>query len=226
MKKAVVLLSGGLDSVVLLHSCRQDYDEVMALSFDYASKHNAKELACARWQTQHLGVLHEVVDITSLSRLWKSDLLLSGGDIPEGAYASDNLKQTIVPFRNGVMLALATAVAESWGAQEILLAAHAGDHVLYPDCRPEFVAAMGQAIEFGTQEGIVLKASLVHHHKSDIVALGEQEGVDFSQTWSCYKGGERHCGRCSTCQERREAFVLAGVEDVTSYEEVPEGPLS
>lgn len=213
-----VLLSGGLDSTVALHWALRRHQVACALSFDYGSNHARRELDCAARQAALAGVPHRVVDITSLARHLSSALLSGADAIPADAYAADNMKQTVVPFRNGIFLSIAAGIAESNGCEGLVIAAHAGDHALYPDCREEFMQAMAAAIEQGTYAGLRLLRPLIHADKSDIVRLGADMGVDFSQTYSCYRGGERHCGLCATCRERREAFLRAHIPDPTEYE--------
>ena len=197
------------------------------VSFDYGSKHNHRELPLAAWHCRELGVRHEVIRLDFMDRLFSSDLLRSGGTIPEGHYEEESMKQTVVPFRNGIMLAVAAGYAESIGADSLVIAAHAGDHAIYPDCRSAFMDAMGDAIRLGTYAGIALQRPFVGMDKAAIARVGAELGVDFSRTWSCYKGGETHCGRCGTCVERREAFARSGVPDPTEYEDIgrlPAGP--
>jgi 7-cyano-7-deazaguanine synthase len=152
-----------------------------------------------------------------MADLFASDLLKSGGDIPDGHYEEQTMKQTVVPFRNGIMLAIAAGLAESHGAEGLVIAAHAGDHAIYPDCREPFMQAMADAMKSGTYAGIQLLRPFIATDKTGIAALGSKLGVDYSLTWSCYKGGDTHCGTCGTCVERREAFLLAGVADPTEY---------
>ncbi len=152
-----------------------------------------------------------------MEQYFKSSLLKNGfEEIPEGHHAADNMKSTVVPFRNGIMLSIAAGIAESEGAQYVLMANHSGDHFIYPDCRPEFVETMNQAIFAGTTNGVKLLAPYTALSKRDIALRGQQLGVDFAKTYSCYKGGEKHCGKCGTCVERKEA--LEGF-DPTEYEE-------
>lgn len=216
-QKVAVLVSGGMDSVVALHAAREDYEVVVALSFDYGSKHNHREIPLARHHAEQLGVLHEVIELAFMNELFLSGLLQSGGEIPEGHYEESNMKATVVPFRNGIMLAIAAGLAESRGAEGLVIAAHSGDHAIYPDCREEFMASMGDAIELGTYGKINLIRPFISLRKEEIAARGSELGVDFAQTWSCYRGGEIHCGKCGTCVERREAFQLARLTDPTEY---------
>jgi len=221
--KTVVLLSGGMDSAAALYEARATHAVVGALSFDYGSKHNHKEIPCAAWHCRKLEIPHQTIALDFVPALFQSVLLKSGGLIPDGHYAEDTMKQTVVPFRNGIMLSIATGYAESIGAEGLIIAAHAGDHAIYPDCRENFMQAMGDAMRLGTYAGITLLRPFIKFTKAQIAARGHELGVDFSQTWSCYKGGEIHCGACGTCVERREAFINAGVPDPTSYAST--GPL-
>lgn len=216
--KVVVLVSGGLDSVTALYEARETCEVVAGLSFDYQAKHNHRELPCAAWHCNSLGIPHHVVSLDFMAGLFQSALLQGGAEIPEGHYESESMKQTVVPFRNGIMLSIAAGLAESVGAEGVVIAAHSGDHAIYPDCREEFLAPMAEAMCSGTYAEIRLLRPFVSLRKEGIVARGQALGVDFSRTWSCYQGRERHCGRCGTCVERKEAFEKAGVADPTVYE--------
>ena len=216
IKDTVLILSGGVDSTTLLYDERQRI--ALAVSFDYGSKHNARELPFAQWHCQQLGIPHITIPLDFMTRYFKSSLLEGGADIPEGHYADDNMKSTVVPFRNGIMLSIAVGIAESNGLRYVMMANHGGDHTIYPDCRPEFVDAFDHAAQSGTFVGVRLRSPYTHITKADIAARGKQLGIDYAKTWSCYKGGERHCGRCGTCVERREAFAKAGIDDPTEYE--------
>lgn len=222
--KVVVLCSGGMDSVTALFWARQQHAVVGALSFDYGAKHNHREIPFAAKQAKITEVKHTVIPLGFIGETFRSDLLKSGGEIPEGHYAADNMKSTVVPFRNGIMLAVAGGLAESIGAEGLVIAAHGGDHAIYPDCREDFMKAMGDALRFGSYAGIQLLRPFIVMDKAQIVTEGMRLGVDFTQTWSCYKGGEIHCGKCGTCVERREAFQKAGVADPTAYESTPPLP--
>ncbi len=240
-EKTIVLLSGGLDSVTALYYAHKNYlssvrtgdltrstpnvgsgdptpQPIAAISFDYGSKHNHKELPFAEYHCKKLGVTHSTVKLDFIDKLFSSSLLKSGGEIPEGHYADDSMRQTVVPFRNGIMLSIAAGYAESIGANSIVIAAHAGDHSIYPDCREDYMRAMDDAIAKGTYAGIHILRPFISMTKAQIVTAGIELGIDYTKTWSCYKGGEIHCGRCGTCVERREAFNFAGVEDSTKYE--------
>ena len=222
--KVVVLCSGGMDSVTALYWARREHDVVAVVSFDYGSKHNHRELPFAVEHAERLKLRYELIPLEFVNRLFASDLLKSGGEIPEGHYAAENMKQTVVPFRNGIMLSVACGLAESVGAQGLVIAAHSGDHTIYPDCREDFMRAMGEAMRLGTDAGVQLLRPFIAMSKGQIAAEGARLGVDFARTWSCYKGGAVHCGRCGTCVERREAFAEAGVADPTKYEATPPLP--
>ncbi len=210
MKNAVLVLSGGMDSTTLLHERK---DEIaLAVTFDYGSRHNAREIECARKNCEMLGVEHLVIPLEFMGKYFKSSLLIGGEEIPEGHYADENMKSTVVPFRNGIMLAVAAGLAESRGLSKVMLANHGGDHAIYPDCRPGFIEAMSEAIRQGTYDGVVIDAPYTAITKSDIARIGKHIGVDYSLTYSCYKGGEKHCGKCGTCVERMEALRDAGIE--------------
>jgi 7-cyano-7-deazaguanine synthase len=215
--KVVVLCSGGMDSVTALYWARRAHDVVAAVSFDYGAKHNHREIPFAAEHATRLGVRHETISLDFVNRLFASDLLESGGEIPEGHYEAENMKQTVVPFRNGVMLAIACGFAESIDAQALVIAAHGGDHAIYPDCREDFMRAMGDAMRLGTYAGVTLLRPFIAMNKGEIAAEGTGLGVDFARTWSCYKGQAVHCGKCGTCVERREAFAQAGLRDPTIY---------
>ena len=211
--KALLIYSGGLDSTTLLYEYKDSI--ALAVTFDYGSKHNAREISYAEENCKRLGIKHMMIPLGFIGQYFKSDLLLSGGAIPEGGYAEENMKSTVVPFRNGIMLAVAAGLAESYGLDTVLLANHSGDHAIYPDCRPEFVEAMDAAVKAGTYEGIRVVSPYCDITKRDIALRGRAIGLDYSLTYSCYKGGEKHCGKCGTCTERKEA--LEGF-DPTEYE--------
>ena len=217
MKDCILILSGGMDSTTLLY----DYQEriALAISFDYGSNHNAKEIPFAKKHCERLGIKHIVIPLEFMAKYFRSSLLEGDDAIPEGHYADENMKSTVVPFRNGIMLAIAAGMAETNELQYIMMANHGGDHTIYPDCRPEFVDAFDQAACAGTYVNVHLRSPYTNITKADIARRGKALGIDYSKTWSCYKGGEKHCGKCGTCVERREAFALAGIDDQTQYEE-------
>lgn len=202
--KAVLVYSGGLDSTTLLYEYKDSI--ALAVSFDYGSKHNKRELEFAAINCRRLGIRHLVIPLEFMGKYFRSDLLIGGGDIPEGSYADSNMKSTVVPFRNGIMLSIAAGLAESYELDTIMLANHSGDHAIYPDCRPEFIEGMAAAVEAGTYNGVKVVSPYCNMTKRDIALRGRELGVDFSLTYSCYKGGEKHCGKCGTCVERKEAL--------------------
>ncbi len=215
MKDCILILSGGMDSVTLLY----DYQEriALAISFDYGSNHNAREIPFARMHCERLGIPHHVIPLDFMSTYFRSSLLSGADDIPEGHYADENMKSTVVPFRNGIMLAIATGMAETNDLSYVMMANHGGDHTIYPDCRPEFVEAFDAAAHAGTYNGVHLLSPYCHMTKSQIAARGRELGINYAETWSCYKGGDKHCGRCGTCIERKEALAEAGIPDPTDY---------
>ena len=216
MKDSILILSGGMDSTTLLYDYRERI--ALAISFDYGSNHNAREIPMAQWHCQQLGIEHIIIPLHFMAQHFESSLLSGADNIPEGSYDNENMKSTVVPFRNGIMLSVAVGMAESRHLKCVMMANHGGDHAIYPDCRPEFVDAFDRAAQAGTYEGVRLLSPYTTITKADIARRGKELGVDFGHTWSCYKGGERHCGRCATCVERREALALAGVTDTTEYE--------
>ncbi|MEF2642459.1 MAG: 7-cyano-7-deazaguanine synthase QueC [Paramuribaculum sp.] len=209
-KDALIVLSGGMDSTTMLY----DYKDSIALAvnFNYGSNHNAREAACARENCRRLGIELEEIDLGFIGDYFESSLLGGADMIPEGHYEDATMRSTVVPFRNGIMLSVAAGLAESRGLRAVMLANHFGDHAIYPDCREGFVNAMASAIAEGTYEHIELRAPYTKMTKADICRRGVALGVDYSLTYSCYKGGEKHCGRCGTCIERREAMIAAGLE--------------
>lgn len=216
-KHALMVLSGGMDSVTMLYEYAPEID--MAVNFSYGSNHNERELECARKHCQHLGIELIEIDLSFIGSYFHSSLLEGADAIPEGEYDFDNMKSTVVPFRNGIMLAAAAGLAESHGLDTVMIANHAGDHALYPDCRESFIKAMSKAVQEGTYEGITVKAPYTLFSKTDIALRGKRLGIDYATTYSCYRGGEKHCGRCGTCLERRKALADAGINDTTEYED-------
>ena len=217
MKSSLIILSGGMDSVTMLHDHKKEI--ALAVSFDYGSNHNAREIECAAYHCKLLGIKHIVIPLEFFTNYFKSSLLEGDDAIPEGNYNDNNIRSTVVPFRNGIMLAIAAGIAESNGLQRLLIANHGGDHSIYPDCRPEFISAIDAATKAGTYNHVEVYAPYTNITKTDIARIGHRLKIDYSKTWSCYRGGKIHCGRCATCLERREALREAGVEDNTQYEE-------
>lgn len=216
MKDSVIIVSGGLDSITLLYDKAETI--ALAISFDYGQNHSKKELPYAEYHCQKLGIPHITIPLTFMHQYFKSSLLEGAEAIPEGHYEEENMKSTVVPFRNGIMLAIATGIAESHELKRVYIANHGGDHTIYPDCRPEFIDAMDKATSAGTFVDVRVEAPYTNISKADIVRRGAALGIDYAKTWSCYKGSEIHCGKCGTCVERKEAFADAGVNDPTEYE--------
>ena len=216
MKNSVIIVSGGMDSITLLYDHK---DEIaLGISFDYGSNHNAREIPFAKMHCERLGIKHITINLDFMHQYFKSSLLDGAEAIPEGHYADDNMKSTVVPFRNGIMLSIAIGIAESNNLDQVFIANHGGDHTIYPDCRPEFINAIDAAATAGTYNNVKVVAPYTKITKSDIARIGKKLGIDYTETWSCYKGGEVHCGKCSTCVERKEALAEAGIEDKTIYE--------
>jgi 7-cyano-7-deazaguanine synthase len=217
---ALVLLSGGMDSTALLALLRGTFaaDDVDAVSVNYGQRH-VKELAAAENVADHFGVRHTVLDLTSLTPHLSSVLTSENTVVPDGHYTEESMRATVVPNRNAIMLMCAAGVACSRGHSTVYTAVHAGDHFIYPDCRPEFIDSASMTAQLGTEGmgSVQIHAPFVHATKADIVGIGARNGAPFDLSWSCYKGGDVHCGRCGTCVERAEAFILAGIPDPTTY---------
>lgn len=217
MKDSIIVVSGGMDSITLLY----DYKDriALAVSFDYGSNHNAKELPLAEMHCKRLGIPHVTIPLMFMKDYFKSSLLEGAEAIPEGNYDEENMKSTVVPFRNGIMLSVACGLAETHHLKHVMMANHSGDHTIYPDCCPGFVSSMSAAMQAGTYDGVDIVAPYTNITKADIARIGKRLGIDYSETWSCYKGGEHHCGKCGTCRERREALAEAGIDDTTVYDD-------
>lgn len=209
-KDFLLVLSGGMDSVTMLHEYRDHI--ALAVTFQYGSNHNKREAHYAKLNCDMLGIEWVEIDLAFMAKHFKSSLLEGADAIPEGHYEDENMRSTVVPFRNGIMLAVAAGLAESRGLSGVMIANHSGDHAIYPDCRPAFIESMGQAIADGTYEHLKLWAPYTALSKGEIAVHGKNLGVDYSLTYSCYKGGEKHCGKCGTCVERAEALAYAGIE--------------
>lgn len=223
--RAVALLSGGMDSTTLAYKVRAEADELHLLSFDYGQRHGRRELSHAYSTAQNIGAdSYRVVDLSSLRTLLEGSALTDKDvEVPDGHYSEESMAATVVPNRNAIMLSVAVGVAVARKADVVVCAIHAGDHAVYPDCRPEFISAFDEQAVIATEgfhvEGFQVLAPFVHITKADICKLGDTLGVPWEDTWSCYKGGNLHCGRCGTCVERAEAFHLAGVSDPTRYQD-------
>lgn len=216
MKDSVIIVSGGMDSITLLYDKKDEI--VLGISFDYGSNHNAKEIPFAEMHCKRLGIKHITINLDFMHQYFKSSLLQGAEAIPEGHYADENMKSTVVPFRNGIMLSIAIGIAESNQLKKVLIANHGGDHTIYPDCRPQFIQAIDAAANAGTFVNVRVEAPYTNITKGDIARIGKRLGLDYTETWSCYKGGEKHCGKCGTCIERKEALQEAGIHDATEYE--------
>ena len=216
MKDSIIVLSGGMDSTTLLHEYHHRI--AIAVTFDYGAIHNKREIGCAAVNCKQLGIRHIIIPLTFMGEYFNSSLLSGADAIPEGHYTDENMRSTVVPFRNGIMLAIACGLAESNGLKYVMIANHSGDHAIYPDCRPQFIDAMSQAMQNGTYDGVTILAPYTSITKTDIARRGKAIGMDYALTYSCYKGGERHCGKCGTCVERKEALHDAGIDDPTEYE--------
>lgn len=218
--KTIVICSGGLDSVSLAHMIRNEQELTGLVSFDYGQRHR-KEIDFAASCATRLGVHHDVIDLRPIGAALTGSALTDNIDVPDGHYAEETMRITVVPNRNAIMLTIAFGIAAARGYDAVAAAVHGGDHFIYPDCRPAFTESF-EAMQRAALDGyadIRLYTPFVHRNKSDIVTEGARHGTPFEQTWSCYKGGEHHCGRCGTCVERREAFHLAGIKDPTEYED-------
>lgn len=219
---ALVLLSGGLDSTTAFYKALWERDDVTAISFDYGQRHR-KELAASLYFAELHGVPWSLIDLSSLGELLKGSSLSDlSVPVPEGHYAKETMKSTIVPNRNSIMLSCAVGVAVANKVQEVWAAMHAGDHAIYPDCRPEFISSLNDTIKLANawEDPIPqVMTPFIDYTKDMIVKLGSDMGVPYEKTWSCYEGGSIHCGKCGTCVERQEAFALAGVQDPTIYDD-------
>lgn len=218
--KTIVICSGGLDSVSLAHMVAQNHELAGLISFDYGQRHR-KELDYAALCALRLGVPHDIIDLRSVGAVLTGSALTDDVDVPDGHYAEDSMKVTVVPNRNAIMLTVAFGAAAARGADAVATAVHGGDHFIYPDCRPAFTEAFDamQKLALDGYADVSLFTPFVHRSKADIVTEGARVNTPFAQTWSCYKGGDNHCGRCGTCVERREAFHLAGIPDPTTYDD-------
>lgn len=215
--RSVVIISGGMDSTTLLYDVVASGEETFAITFDYGQRHR-REIECARETCARLSVPHRVANLGLLGELVSSALTRDQVPVPDGDYTDDTMRVTVVPNRNMVMLSLAAAFAIETGAGKLYYGAHSGDHAIYPDCRPEFVAVMKEALRLCDWHPIRLEVPYLHGDKTSILRRGIELGVDYSRTWTCYKGGDRSCGQCGSCRERLEAFRELGIVDPLEYE--------
>ena len=214
---AICIVSGGLDSSVMLNEAAKLYSKVKGVSFNYGSKHNKMELPLAAWQCENLGIEHTLIDLGFINQHFKSSLLSSGEAIPDGSYSTENMASTVVPFRNGIMLSIAVGLAESSGYEVVLIGSHSGDHPIYPDCREDFTEAFSDAASEGTGYKIQVASPYSRLDKSEVAQRGRELEVVFSKTWTCYKGLEFHCGSCAACIERKSALKYDESLDPTKY---------
>jgi 7-cyano-7-deazaguanine synthase len=221
-ERAVAIVSGGMDSVTLAYLLNSDGYQLHLLSVDYGQRHK-KEIDYARRCAERLGASFDVADVSSVGRLLSGSALTDDIEVPHGHYAAENMAVTVVPNRNAIMLSIAYGVAVARKAALVACAMHAGDHYVYPDCRPQFVEAFDamqrQAVDGFGDPNLCLYAPFIYMTKAEIVEIGTSLNVPYEDTWSCYEGRELHCGLCGTCNERKEAFRLANVPDPTEYRE-------
>lgn len=217
MAKVVVIYSGGMDSFTVLHHAVRQGHDVYALSFNYGQRH-VRELDAAASVCKQLGIPHKIVDITAINSLLAGSSLTSDIEIPEGHYAEASMQSTVVPNRNMILLSLAIGYAVSLGAEAVYYGAHSGDHAIYPDCRPEFVEKMNDVSLIANYEPVRIEVPYLRHDKAEILADGLRMNLDYSQTWTCYNGREKACGKCGACVERLEAFAANHVIDPLQYE--------
>jgi len=217
-KKVVVIYSGGMDSFTVLHKAMQQGLTPYALTFDYGQRH-IKEIEVARQVCEELGVEHKVIDISAINQLiGGSSLTDSSIDVAQGHYQQENMKSTVVPNRNMILLSLAIGYAVSLGAEQVYYGAHSGDHEIYPDCRPIFVEKMNEVAAVANYEKVEIFSPYLNNNKSGILKDGIKMGLDYSKTWTCYNGREKACGKCGSCVERLEAFTANGIKDPIEYE--------
>lgn len=218
MKKVIVSLSGGMDSITLASFYLSKGYEVYPVSFFYGSKHNVHELIAAESFCKKNNLQFKKINLPFIEQLFKSDLLKTGGEIPEGYYTTPNMSQTVVPGRNIIFASIMAGYAWSIGANIISLGVHAGDHTIYEDCRPEFIAAMNAAIVCGSGNRVYIETPFLNINKTEILKIGLDIGVDYKSTRTCYKDQILACGKCGSCQERLEAFKTLEIKDPVEYE--------
>lgn len=215
--KTLAVVSGGMDSVTMLHDLYAQGHELSVVSFNYGQRH-VKELEVARANAEQLGLAHKVINMDFMAQILDNSALTGDIDVPEGHYAAENMKLTVVPNRNMIMAAIAIGLAVNNGQEAVALGVHSGDHAIYPDCRPEFISALRTASLIANYEPIDILAPYLYADKGKIIARGLEVGVDYAKTWTCYKGNETACGVCGSCQERLEGFAQNGIEDPLPYD--------
>lgn len=219
-QKAVVIYSGGMDSFTILNKAKAEGLDLYALTFDYGQKHS-KEIQYAIDVCNELDIKHKIIDITAINQLLQSSSLTSNIEIPEGHYEAENMKSTVVPNRNMILLSLAIGYAVDIGAEKVYYGAHSGDHAIYPDCRPEFVLAMNDVAKLANYEPVDIVTPYLNSSKSEILADGISMGLDYGKSWTCYNGRDKACGKCGSCVERLEAFENNQIVDPIAYEAQP-----
>jgi len=217
-QKVVVIYSGGMDSFTLLNRVLHEGYDVYALTFNYGQKH-VKEVEIAKSVCDKLNIPHKILDISPINQLMQSSSLVGGEAVPEGHYQADNMKSTMVPNRNMILLSLAIGYAVDIGAPKVYYGAHSGDHVIYPDCRPEFVHAMNAVAGIANYEPVSIETPYLNSTKGEILKDGLSLGLEYDLTWTCYNGREKACGKCGACVERLEAFEENQATDPLAYEE-------
>lgn len=215
--KVLAVVSGGMDSVTMLHDLVAQGHEVSVVSFNYGQRH-LKELEVAKANADKLGLKHKVIDMAFMAQLLDNSALTGDTDVPEGHYEANNMKLTVVPNRNMIMASIAVGLAVNNGQEAVALGVHSGDHAIYPDCRPEFIKELNDVTQIANYEPITILAPYIDLDKTSIIKRGLEIGVDYSKTWTCYKGLNKACGKCGSCQERLEAFRNNNKEDPVDYE--------